>query len=442
MTGIERLRELGGAVSHVVMLYDVTSRDYDEREGLSYKNCGGFLGEIVSDIADQIERERNVCDREEHEAASWVREHGGLERVKNLLDWVVGHCSTRQQLDFDFWLSGRVMHELGFEEDMADRDEVERRLLARLMPEGMEWPPVDGKPVVIGERMRSCGIDDCKVVGIDPVNSRLILASDNIEEGKATYFTDFAEHCHRPAPKVLDADGAEVELGDDLYSVEGMLKFHVSAIDKKSGRIATEAMLALDKWADPKMYTHRAPVLAADGKPLRVGDTVWVVGDAWPSMKVLEIKPDDDPDVPEHLVWCGEMCSEPLNDTKKWRIANQLTHRAPVLAADGKPLRVGETVYKLDDDWPHTLKRFDGDHVYINAGGISFDFWTFPNKLTHERPEIDSWERLEEDAKLPPLTYCTKRGIADMDATDADDTRVMARDLVRRCRALAERGGR
>ena len=148
----------------------------------------------------------------------------------------------------------------------------------RLMPEGMEWPPVDGKPVVIGERMRSCGIDDCKVVGIDPVNSRLILASDNIEEGKATYFTDFAEHCHRPAPKVLDADGAEVELGDDLYSVEGMLKFHVSAIDKKSGRIATEAMLALDKWADPKMYTHRAPVLAADGRPLREGETVWHVG--------------------------------------------------------------------------------------------------------------------------------------------------------------------
>lgn len=77
------------------------------------------------------------------------------------------------------------------------------------------------------------------------------------------------------APEVLDADGVEVEVGDDLYSIEGMLKLHVSAIDKKSGRIATEAMFALDKWADPKMYTHRAPVLAADGKPLREGEAVW-----------------------------------------------------------------------------------------------------------------------------------------------------------------------
>ena len=81
----------------------------------------------------------DLLPQDEREAIAWVREHGGLERVKGLLDWVVGHCSTRQQLDFDFWLSGRVMHELGFEEDVADRDEVERRLLARLMPEGMEF---------------------------------------------------------------------------------------------------------------------------------------------------------------------------------------------------------------------------------------------------------------------------------------------------------------
>lgn len=76
---------------------------------------------------------------EDRKAIAWVREQGGLERVRDLLNWIIGHCSTRQQLDFDFWLSGRVMYELGFEEDMADRDEVERRLLARLMPAGMEY---------------------------------------------------------------------------------------------------------------------------------------------------------------------------------------------------------------------------------------------------------------------------------------------------------------
>ena len=143
MTGIDRLRNLAGARDEWI------------------------LGGTLAEIADEIERERE-CERdtienlrlelgEAREAAAWVREHGGLERVKRLLDWVVGHCSTRQQLDFDFWLSGRVMHELGFDEDMADRDEVGRRLLARLMPEGMEWlveawPRYeDGKPLRIGD---------------------------------------------------------------------------------------------------------------------------------------------------------------------------------------------------------------------------------------------------------------------------------------------------
>ena len=95
---------------------------------------------VTRDPAEDVSMSAyDLLPADEREAIAWVREHGGLDSVKKLLDWVVGHCSTRQQLDFDFWLSGRVMYELGFEEDMADRDEVERRLLARLMPEGMEW---------------------------------------------------------------------------------------------------------------------------------------------------------------------------------------------------------------------------------------------------------------------------------------------------------------
>ena len=145
MTGIEQLRKMGADAVR-----------------------GGEVGRAICDIADQIERERE-CDAdtienlrlelgEARDAIAWVREHGGLDAVKELLGWVVGHCSTRQQLDFDFWLSGRVMHELGFEEDMADRDEVERRLLARLMPEGMEWPRFgDGEPVRIGDQFAEHG---------------------------------------------------------------------------------------------------------------------------------------------------------------------------------------------------------------------------------------------------------------------------------------------
>ena len=110
------------------------------------------LGSLHAPVRDTTMSAHDLLPEEDREALRWARGHGGLDSVKELLDWVVGHCSTKQQLDFDFWLSGRVMYELGFEEDMADRDEVERRLRDRLMPEGMKWPMYEsGEPVRIGD---------------------------------------------------------------------------------------------------------------------------------------------------------------------------------------------------------------------------------------------------------------------------------------------------
>lgn len=123
-----------------------------------------------------------------------------------------------------------------------------------------------------------------------------------------------------------------------------------------------------------------------------------------------------------------------------------------VLDVDGVEIRVGETVYKLEDSRPYTVKRIDGDHVYINAGGSSFDIWTFPWALTHERP--DSWERLEGDCAKSDVDYCAERGLLDpsCDTVEGDGStrhctdcgctcgEKMARDLVRRAKALAERG--
>ena len=377
MTGIERLRRL---------IEDYRAgRECDGLECTAL-SCGKCMAKnVLEPIADQIEREADVetVRSEAMEAWRWVREHGGLDAVKKLLDWVVGHCSTKQQLDFDFWLSGRVMHELGFDEDMADRDEVERRLRARLMPEGYEWPMVDGKPVVIGERMRSCGIDDCKVVGIDPGNSRLILASDNIEEGKATYFADFAEYCHRPDPKVLDADGVEIRVGDTVCGTRDM-----------------EPMRVVDTDSRECGFKHI--------KCEKEGDGFWF--------------------------YC----------------ADELTHKLPVLAADGKPLREGETVWDVDGRGPlavWSLPEKSGMHVSLKKDGTFY--YRHPDQLTHERP--DSWERLEDDADAllkaesngkgsynAANDYCNAHGLG----TDGTVWVLVAQDLVRRAKKLAERGGR
>ena len=258
--------------------------------------CVG-LGAALLEIANAIEREVYDISGYESDVLGWVEKNGGLDAVKE-----------------------------------------------RTMPEDMSWPFYeDGEPVRIGGEVEVHPGCSFEVDTIAFEYGGFVLNAMHYRDG---------ERVKRPAPKVLDADGVKIEVGDDLYSVEGGLKLHVGVIDTRNGRIATAEMYALDKWADPAMYTHRAPVLAADGKPLREG----------------------------------------------------------------------EMVYMLDDDRPYTLKRFDGDHVYINAGGSSFDFWTFPRKLTHERP--DSLERLWMDMHPADGTECV--------GLDRDE-------FVRRAKALAER---
>ena len=168
----------------------------------------------------------DLLPREEREAIAWVREHGGLERVKKLLDWVVGHCSTKQQLDFDFWLSGRVMHELGFEEDMADRDEVERRLLARLMPEGCEWPRYEsGEPVRIGDV-----VSDVEVRSVVFRDGGILLSDCTSVPGWGTW-RSYKEPIRRPAPKLEVYDGG---CGMELHFCPACTE-RIIAVSKEDG---------------------------------------------------------------------------------------------------------------------------------------------------------------------------------------------------------------
>ena len=77
----------------------------------------------------------------------------------------------------------------------------------------------------------------------------------------------------------------------------------------------------------------------------------------------------------------------------------------------------------------------DGYLVEVeNEGGHKFR--QTPDEFTHAKPEQDTWERIEEDAKLAPGDYIEKRGRK----TDLYAYEEMPIDLVRRCRALAERG--
>lgn len=247
----------------------------------------------------------------------------------------------------------------------------------RLMPEGMEWlveawPRFeDDAPVRFGDAFRD-----------HQGNARSVLTVKMWQEGgfeigtgQGTYdWHSAGERVKRPMPKALDADGAEIRARDHVWHVETGQEYVVVSICYEDGIVVIRAG---DKTSEheqyaPSLLTHRAPVLAADGRPLREGETVWGTRDMEP-MKVVDTDSHE----------CG---------------------------------------------FKHVKCEKEGD-----------GFWFYcPDELTHERP--DSWERLEEDAKADPGEYCVTHELCAAYMGGEAEEYAKARDLVRRAKALAERG--
>lgn len=112
-----------------------------------------------------------------------------------------------------------------------------------------------------------------------------------------------------------------------------------------------------------------------------------------------------------------------------------------VLDADGEPINVGDVVYFVGGSGrAYAVAKVDangGDHSVdiVEAKDGCPMYSVNPERLTHERP--DSWERLEEDAKLVPRAYLEKRG---MNPEKTERVASMMADLVRRAKALAKAG--
>ena len=254
----------------------------------------------------------------------------------------------------------------------------------RLMPEGMEWlldvwPKWDD-----GEYCRFGDWWTAKSYGEDEPRKLLRLAiytpeqldewgqGDGESYGYEWDFMRPSDTGYRPvkveppAPKVLDADGVEIRVGDTVWTTRDLDRFTVT--NPNNGKflsVSCEGEDGEDYRCYPTDLTHRAPVLAADGKPLREGETVYHVAD-------------------------GRAC-----------VAREVRENGAVVEpVDGRP-----------------------------CGRCRADY------LTHERPVVDTWERLEDDAKNEnAVVYCKERGI---DCEDMAPVQAIRVDLVRRAKALA-----
>ena len=344
MTGIQRLRKI---------IEDYRAgRECDGFE-CTELSCGKCMAKnVLEPIADQIERESDVetVRSEAMEAWRWVREHGGLEKIKlDALCWNTAENIAQTTLD---WLA-RVCPVAGIEKCGygVALERLEDAINRRLMPEGMEWlldvwpkwsngeyckfgdwwkSDKYGEPepnqfsnlsIYTPEQLREWGQDDGDNYGYE---------WDFVRPSDPKYRPDKAEP---PAPKVLDADGVEIREGDEVWHVETGEQCKVVEVDSRS--------VSVDFRVDGDGTKHTGSVLPAN-----------------------------------------------------------LTHRAPVLAADGRPLREGETVWTVKDGYEATVTKVGDGFVDFEGKDGGFGTACSPSdQLTHERPVADTWERLEEDAR-------------------------------------------
>lgn len=211
-------------------------------------------------------REAVRCPAEAEEdarAAKWVREHGGLEEVAR-----AARDADNRRVELCSWLG--VDTTTGWSDAVAELDR-------RLMPPGMEWPRFeDGEPVKFGDMALIDGDADMVEAIQLWIHGRPVIFGDG-----GSQQLESGERAKRPA--VLAADGEPLEVGQTVYVIANGKTHHVTEIDTVFKRFRSMEQTDGSHWLDPMCFTHKRPVLSADGVPIKAGDTVYLVdGDGTP----------------------------------------------------------------------------------------------------------------------------------------------------------------
>ena len=155
---------------------------------------------------------------------------------------------------------------------MAEAADTGKRVLTEREREILDmWPKFeDGEPVMAGDEATS-NKNQCFTVKRIEFRRGKWMLNDSVTDGH--YLNGKSgERVERPAPKVLDADGVEIKVGDRVYSIGNGNSYIVRSVNG-SGAIEFEGFD--DKGWSPKYFTHMQPTIDADGVLIKVGDTVW-----------------------------------------------------------------------------------------------------------------------------------------------------------------------
>lgn len=146
-------------------------------------------------------------------------------------------------------------------EAIAERADTGKRIMSEREKLILDmWPKFeDGEYVWFGDEV------DGLRGGIDNID--LYERTTNLYDVDVNLIMSFGERLKRPAPKVLDADGVEIKVGDTVWhrslcTMGSMRKATVIGFDENSlgGKLATLKDEAGKTWyIDPKKITHVQP---------------------------------------------------------------------------------------------------------------------------------------------------------------------------------------
>ena len=199
---------------------------------------------------------------------------------------------------------------------IADRIDAERAL-----PADAEWPRFeDGGLVRIGDELEFEG-KTMLVCDATFYADGWALWCDR-EDMSGRLYGKYGERPARPAPKVLDADGAPIKVDDTVWMTYSGCKRVVKAVCSDECTVEYEE----GGWDYAKRVAHEPPtpeVLDADGVPIKVGDDVYFVADKDGSALTVECIDVSGEKPVVDLVYSDERGS--------WHLVNpeKLTHERP-----------------------------------------------------------------------------------------------------------------